>query len=254
MNLEQFRAFSQKLRENLEADNRVLGLVFLGSAAEQSRLPDEHSDHDFFVITSKGVQEEFRQNLAWLPDAEKIAINYRETSHGLKVIYSNGHLIEFAIFDEDELFLARVNDYRVDLDKAEITKSLQQIASQPNPELDPQKALNGFLSELLIGVRRCNRGEKISGKAFIKQYSFYHFMRLLCHYLPAENKQRLDNLDPFRRFELVFPELSREINAAILLEGQDCAKLLLSIADRELSARIPNYPSEAVQLIRQLIN
>src|SRR5687767_12203519 len=115
MQLEQFRAFSQSLKENLDKDNRVLGLVFLGSSAEQGRIPDVYSDHDFFVITVKGVQEDFRQNLAWLPDAENIVINYRETEHGLKVVFANGHLIEFAIFDEDELFLARVNDYRVDL-------------------------------------------------------------------------------------------------------------------------------------------
>jgi lincosamide nucleotidyltransferase B/F len=252
MKLEQFRAFSKNLKANLETDNRVLGLVFLGSAAEQDRIPDEYSDHDFFVITLKGMQEEFRQNLSWLPDAANIVIKYRETEHGLKIIFANGHLIEFAIFDEEELFLARVNDYRVDLDKAQITTSLQQIAAKPFPDFDPQKALNGFLSELLIGLRRCNRGEKISGKAFIKQYSFYHLMRLLSHYLPAANKQRLDNLDPMRRFELVFPELGSEINAALLLEGQDAARLLLTIADRELRERMPNYPTQAVEFIRSL--
>jgi lincosamide nucleotidyltransferase B/F len=253
MNLEHFRAFSQALKENLEEDTRVLGLVFLGSSAEQGRIPDAYSDHDFFVITVKGVQEDFRQNLAWLPDAANIVINYRETEHGLKVIFANGHLIEFAIFDEEELSLARVNDYRVALDKAQINAALSQIAAKPLPDFNPQKALNGFLSELLIGVRRCQRGEKISGKAFIKQYSFYHLMRLLCHYVPAEKKQKLDNLDPFRRFEIVFPDLSREVNTALLLEGEEGAKQLLAIADRELRERMPDYPIEAVELIKSLI-
>jgi hypothetical protein len=126
MQLEEFRAFSQQLKANLEADNRVLGLVFLGSSAEQGRVPDAYSDHDFFVITVKAVQEDFRQNLDWLPDSANIVIKYRETEHGLKVVFANGHLIEFAIFDEDELLLARVNDYRVDLDKTTITQT-------PNP-------------------------------------------------------------------------------------------------------------------------
>jgi lincosamide nucleotidyltransferase B/F len=250
MQLEQFRAFSQELKTNLEKDNRVLGLVFLGSSAEQGRIPDAYSDHDFFVITAKGVQEDFRQNIDWLPDASNIVIKYRETEHGLKVVFTNGHLIEFAIFDEDELLLARVNDYRVDLDKAKITETLQNLAVKSVSDFNPQRALHGFLCELLIGFRRSQRGERISGKAFIKQYAFYNLLKLLCHYLPAENKQKLDNLDPFRRFETVFPEVGREINAALLLNNEECAQTLLAIADRELRDRMPDYPNVTAELIK----
>jgi hypothetical protein len=124
------------------------------------------------------------------------------------------------------------------------------LAAKSAPDFNPQRALHGFLCELLIGYRRSQRGERISGKAFIKQYAFYNLMKLLCHYLPADNKQKLDNLDPFRRFEIVFPQLGQEINAALLLDNEDCAQALLAIADRELKDRMPNYPNITAKLIK----
>ena len=130
MDLERYRSFTRQLRARLESDTRVLGLVAVGSMAEAGRTPDAWSDHDFFVITVPGVQESFRQDLAWLPDAERIVLKVRETAHGLKVLYEDGHLLEFAIFDEAELHLARVNDYRVLLDRAHPEAGLLQLRAK----------------------------------------------------------------------------------------------------------------------------
>ncbi|MCI0714275.1 MAG: aminoglycoside 6-adenylyltransferase [Chloroflexi bacterium] len=253
MQLDQFRAFSRALQQNLEGDSRVLGLVFLGSSAEQGRSPDEYSDHDFFVLTVTGVQEDFRRNLSWLPDSGNIVISYRETAHGLKVIFANGHLVEFAIFDVEELFLARVNDYRVAFDKAEIAERLKKVqALSSTSALNALAEMQAFLCNLQIGLGRCRRGEILSGERLIKQYAFASLLTLLGHYLPSADKSQLDNLDPYRRFEFVFPELGREFHDALLQDGLLAAKSLLTIADRELGATMPDYPTQAVELIRKL--
>ena len=99
MEPEAFRGWTARLSEGLQVDNRVIGLVMLGSSADVGRVPDQWSDHDFFVITHPGAQEAMRQDLDWLPDPDQIVLNVRETAHGLKVLYADGHLIEFAIFD-----------------------------------------------------------------------------------------------------------------------------------------------------------
>ena len=64
MRIDAFRVFKDELVERLAGDERVLGLVFVGSAAERDYAPDEWSDHDFFVITRPGDQEAFRTD-AW---------------------------------------------------------------------------------------------------------------------------------------------------------------------------------------------
>ncbi|MCL4255495.1 MAG: aminoglycoside 6-adenylyltransferase, partial [Anaerolineae bacterium] len=94
MNLTDYRNFTHTLLQNVQADPRVIGLVALGSMAEQNRTPDDWSDHDFFLVVQSGTQELFRQDTSWLPYADRIIMSIRETQHGLKVMYDMPHLIE----------------------------------------------------------------------------------------------------------------------------------------------------------------
>jgi hypothetical protein len=49
MQTDTYHAFTDQLTANLQNDDRVQGLVLLGSTANQSHPPDQWSDHDFFV-------------------------------------------------------------------------------------------------------------------------------------------------------------------------------------------------------------
>ena len=63
MQLDDYRLYTAALTQSLADDPRVLGLIALGSMAEQDYLPDQWSDHDFFVVTIPGQQEAFRTDL-----------------------------------------------------------------------------------------------------------------------------------------------------------------------------------------------
>lgn len=253
MDLELYRSFTQRLRARLEADARVLGLVAVGSMAELGRTPDAWSDHDFFVITVSGTQESFRQDLGWLPDSERIVLKVRETAHGLKVLHDDGHLLEFAIFDEAELHLARVNDYRVLFDRAHLEADLRHLRTKSAAEassVDVERSFALFLSALLVGAGRVARGEVLSGSAFIKQHALGQLLQVLTHCLPTGSENPLDNLDSFRRFEWAFPEQGRALQQLLLLEPGLCARRLLDFAEAQLAHRMERYPERAVQVMR----
>lgn len=250
----EYDAFTQRLRANLENDPRVVGLVALGSMAETSRV-DRWSDHDFFVITAAGVQEDFRANVTWLPDAARVVLNIRETAHGLKIIYDDGHLLEFAVFDVEELGAARINAYAVLIDRERIAERCAQLqqhseVSSRNLERDYQM----FLALLMVGAGRCVRGEVISGSVFIKTYALGHLLPVLAEYLTSADKARLDNLDAYRRFERVFPQVGAVINEALLLEPVAAARRLLDIADGQLRDKLTHYPNEGVALVRRYLS
>jgi lincosamide nucleotidyltransferase B/F len=256
MDITNYNAFTQKLADNLQSDPRVLGLVALGSMAQTNRLPDSWSDHDFFVVTQHSVQEGFRQDLSWLPDAANIVLQVRETAHGLKVLYQNAHIIEFAIFDEQELHLAKVNDYRVIFDRANINAQMAQIVRDSSAEadhFDAERAYAIFLSLLLIGAGRAARGEIISAHQFVKQFALGELTALLVRHLPPAAGAQLDNLNPTRRFERAYPALAAELNAVLLLEPLSSARSLLALADRELRNRLSNYPSAAVEVVQRYL-
>lgn len=256
MKPEAYRAFLSELQARLEPDSRVVGLVLAGSTANQSHPPDEWSDHDFFVVTESGVQEQFRTVFDWLPDHESIVLSVRETAHGLKILYASGHLIEFAVFDREEVGLARLNDYAVVFDRGGVAEAARHIASTERhvpaePVTLPHEA-GMFLCLLVVGAGRVARGEAISGQVFIRAYAVGHLLRALATVLPASQPHQLDNLDVFRRFELVFPQAGAAINAALQREPVTAALGLLDVYEDALSAA-EGYSVSGVATVRAFL-
>jgi hypothetical protein len=245
---EAYERFTRDLRQRLADDPRVLGLVAVGSMARRGTTPDRWSDHDFFVVAAPGAQESFRSDLAWLPRSREIALSFRETAHGVKVVFTDGHLIEFAVFDPDELALARVNRYRVLFDRERIGERLDRVAADTARARPPSDdwLVGQFLTNLLVGVGRHRRGERLSGRQLVASGALGHLVMLLAKHA-ASPPTALDSLDPLRRFESAFPDVGRRLCAALERETPDMARDLLELALAELPGRIP---MEAVAAIR----
>jgi hypothetical protein len=254
MKPEEYRRFTEVLKSKLEAYENVLGLIALGSMSDQDVTPDEWSDHDFFVIVQPGHQEFFRTQLQWLPNPEMIVFSFRETAHGVKVLYRDAHLLEFAIFDPQELHLAQINRYQVLFDRANLENVMQSLQSRGKPIADPAWLFGQFLTNLLVGVARFKRGEQLSGHFFVK-YSALRHLLLLCHlFFHSEKKHLLDDLDPFRRFELVFPEIAESLNDVLQFPVPEAASRMLKIAAEILHDRLPKESVEAIRVVQKFID
>ncbi len=245
--------FSRRLLAAAAADCKVIGLVALGSMARQDYEPDRFSDHDFFLVTVPGVQQSFRDDLAWLPDASAIALAFQETAHGLKVLYRSGHLLEFAVFDLDELRLARVNRYLVLLDRADVAARLADLAARTTAtaraEAPGDRVLFGqFLCHLAIGAGRYARGERASGRHVVFAYAQQELLQLIARRVAAQESHLLDNLDPWRRFERVYPELGDRLSRAAALPAPAAARLLLGIAEDTLLPQLHDLDAPAMAL------
>jgi hypothetical protein len=226
--------------------------------AERGTIPDAWSDHDFFVIVTPGEQERFRRDLSWLPHPETIAFHYRETAHGVKALYADGHLLEFAVFDPEELRLARVNRYRVLLDRERIEERLAELAAESargsaESRADDRFLVGQFLTALLVGVGRDARGERLAGQQLVRSAAIQHLLALLSKHVPAEHAAALDDLDPLRRFETAYPGLGTEIHHALEVPPARGALLLLRVAERELKAGLPEDAAGAIGIVRRRV-
>ncbi len=249
MEPDEYRAFTRELTERLRADPRATGLVAVGSMADRDYAPDEWSDHDFFVITPAGGQEELRADLSWLPSRDRVALAFRETEHGLNVIYDDGHLLEFAVFDLDEIALAGINRRRVLLDRGGVEERVEQVAASPKPPREGSFLFGKAVSAALVAWGRGRRGETLSA-AFMLTWATTYANRLLIETLPAENASLLDGLDSLRRFERVYPELGAELAAIVRLDPADGGPALLDVLERELRPLRPDLPWPALEAVR----
>ena len=245
MNLSEFLDYSRRLAANAEQDSDVIGLVLVGSTADTSRV-DEWSDHDFFWVVKPGTGERYRTDLSWIPDITQAVLWPRETEHGLKVVFEDGRVLEFAVFEDEQLELAALNAYEVSVDKADITDRCKAIAAKSATQkpLEWSREFELFLSLILLGVGRYRRGEKLIAGQFIRSYSLNHLLALIrISQKPVPGSEsREDNLNSFRRFEMQFPDLAESIELACQLEVEEAARQLLSLAGnlRELSASEAN--------------
>lgn len=255
MHLEEYRAFEATLQRKLEADPRVLGLIAVGSMAQRETQPDDWSDHDFLVVVSHGAQEEFRNRTDWLPDPERLVYRFRETAHGVKALYDHGHLIEFAVFDPDELYVARIDQCRVVFDRADVARRMAEVgratADWLRSEAPSDEYLVGQLvTAILVAYGRWVRGERLSARAFLGQ-AVGHFVRLAGRYVPAEVPGVAASIDPQRRFERGYPALGAALDEVLARPVPAAAAGLLELARRELAARVPSFPEAAADVVRR---
>jgi hypothetical protein len=244
-----YRAFTAELRARLAGDERVVGLVAVGSMAARDYEPDAWSDHDFFVITQPGEQEVLRRDLAWLPDRTRVALSFRETDHGLKVIYDNGHMVEFAVFDLDEIALAGVNRYRVLLDRGGVEERTASVETQGRPRQSDEFLFGMTVAAALVAAGRARRGELLSA-AFFVTWTLKHLTALLARAVPSAQASILDELDSLRRFERAYPQLGAELAGIVRLAPDEAAVALLAVADRELRPRRPDLAWHGFDAVR----
>lgn len=252
---ERFADFTRRLVDRAATEPDVLGVVALGSTSEEPPLPDPWSDHDLFLITRPGAQERFRADPGWLPDAERLVLWHRETAHGLKAIWDDGHLAELAVFDPDELALARVNRCRVLLDRADVAARLRAVreataARVASERPDDRWLVGQLLGALLVGAARAARGERLSGHQLVRGAAVGHLLVLAARHLSPAAGAAPDELDPFRRVERGWPPLAAEIEAALRLPVPAAARALLDAAEGALRDRVP-WPRPAAEAVRR---
>lgn len=257
MDPQAYDRFTALLVERLSADDDVLGLVALGSMSGLQPPPDRYSDHDFFVVTRAGAQERLRADPGWLPDAGRVVLWHRETAHGLKAIWDDGHLAELAVFDLEELALARVNRLRVLLDRADVARRIEAVRAATvasTPRVDLRFEAGQLLAALLVGGLRAARGERVSAGQFVRSYAAGHFLRLLEATIPAAPGAVPDDLDPFRRVERGWPGPARALDEALARPPAEAARALLALADATFrgTPAVP-WPAAAVRAVREAL-
>jgi hypothetical protein len=246
--------FIDALLAQAESDPQVIGLVLAGSSAQTERR-DQWSDHDFLMITADGTPEHYRTDLSWLPDHDSIGFSFRETAHGLKVVYRSGLILEFAVFDRAEFAGCALNHYRVVLDRGGITALASTVhdRSIETRPADRATSLRLFLSLVLIGTGRARRGERLSANVMIRDYATAHLLRLLADLLPVEDTAVLDVLDPWRRFESAAPALAAGLDHALSQPIDDVGLALIAQVDPHLRAHWPDYPADDTDLVVHLL-
>lgn len=247
---ERFARFIELLTTTAQSHPDIVGFVGMGSTAQRGRA-DEWSDHDFALVTTEGAEDSYRHDLSWLPATDSIALSVVEHHGGVKVIYDDGHVLEFGITSINGLTNWAGNAYEVFYDAGGVEEAFVGVVSKPLPTgvRDDAADIRLVLTQVLIGVGRFRRGEVLSGGESVRSEALAYLLRVLGRRLPGDTGM-LDTLDPRRRFERVHPELAARLADALQSDVESAARELLTIAEEQLEPGWDAFPREGLAAVR----
>ena len=200
------------LAESLQSRPDALALLALGSVGRETERIDAWSDLDFFVIVRPGAKAAYVRELDWLAAAHPIAWAFKNTADGYKALMADGVLCEFAVFEPQELPGIPFAPGRWIWRREE---EVPEHWATPVPELpQPQSAdwrVGEALSNLLVGLQRYLRGERVAAMRMVQVYAMDRVMELID---AAEAHAPGVSRDPFtadRRFELRHPARASDV-------------------------------------------
>jgi len=186
----------------------ALALLALGSVGMDTSRLDEHSDLDFFVIVAPGAKAKYLGSLSWLEQAHPVTFSFPNTPDGRKALFQDGIFAEYAVFEPPELQHVSSSSVRVVWQRGDALDPLAVLGSPPTPQTHSQEwHTNEALTNLLVGLHREARGERLTATRFIQTYAVERVLAIVALQQRAESGDP-DLFMPERRFESRFPSMS----------------------------------------------
>ena len=209
----------EEIGVSLEQTGKALALIGLGSVGTELERLDEYSDLDFFAIVQDGFKAEFLTNLSWLTKLQTVTYAFQNTRDGFKLLYADGVLCEFAVFELYELQSASFTAGRIIWKAAHIPDAIAQ-SCVPLSVAEPrfEHNLGEALTNLYVGVQRYRRGEKLIAARFVQQYAVDHVLELAERVEAPQNAMR-DLFNRERRLEQRLPVLAGQLEQFV--QGYD---------------------------------
>ncbi|MEN4013062.1 MAG: hypothetical protein AB1453_07255 [Chloroflexota bacterium] len=205
----------EQIARSLQTQRGALALIGLGSCGVEIARMDAWSDLDFFVLVERGFKSAYLDDLGWLSSLCPLAYAFANTRDGYKVLFADGIFCEFGVFEPGELSEIPYAAGRMVWKRPEVPDALRQPAAPPVPPLarDADWLLGEALTNLLVGLGREQRGERLSAARFIQGYAVERVLELIEAGGSAPAAAPLDVFDPPRRFEQRHPAAAAELGS-----------------------------------------
>jgi hypothetical protein len=189
----------------LQRRDDALALLALGSVGRETERLDEWSDLDFFVLVRDDAKPAYLERLDWLGEAHPLAWHFRNTPDGHKALMADGVFCEFAVFELAELPRIPYAPGRFVWRRDEVDPALAAPVQPLPASPDPEWLVGEALGNLLVGLQRHARGERLAASRMVQAFALDRVLELMDlragHAPPAR--------DPFsveRRVERRWPE------------------------------------------------
>jgi hypothetical protein len=198
------------LARELSARADALGLLALGSVGTETARLDAWSDLDFFILVRDGAKGRYIENLDWLTAAHPLIWHFQNTVDGHKALMTDGVFCEFAVFEIHELSRISYAPGRFVWRRIEVDEALAHARLSLPARHSSDWLVGEALSNLIIGLQRHARGEKLAAMRMIQVQSLDRVLEFL-ELQQLGSQESGAARDPFnvdRRIEIRSPQVA----------------------------------------------
>jgi len=238
----------RSLAATLAKHDDALALLALGSVGRETERLDEWSDVDFFVLVRAGAKARYIDDLSWLECACPLVWHFRNTADGHKALMADGLFCEFAVFEAHELAGIPYAPGRFVWRRDEVPEALATPLRPLPARADKQWLVGEALSNLIVGLQRHARGEKLAAMRMVQVHALDRVLELLEHDAPPGPVGR----DPFsvdRRVEQRLPQAATDLAAWAPGYAGTCGAALTLLAVIEAQAGVPDAVSSRIRTL-----
>jgi hypothetical protein len=164
----------------LERRGDVIALLGLGSVGAALDRLDEHSDLDFFVVVEDEARTGYLEQIGWLEAVAPVVYSFRNTIDGRKILWADGVYAEYAVFTLDGLRGAHTTGARVVWRRADAPEGLEHAGRPaPSSHFTPEHQVGEALTNLLVGLHRDLRGERLAATRLIQMHAVDRLLTFL---------------------------------------------------------------------------
>ncbi|MBE1298722.1 MAG: hypothetical protein GJ680_02265 [Alteromonadaceae bacterium] len=181
----------EQIQQQVSSLPHVHELRLSDHAYLQHPMHSNDCDLHFVLLVDSGFQSRFIDCLSWLTEIQHIAFKYRHVDNGYRFLFSDGIYCEFTV---EEL------KFGESADSVNLTTRQTEIATlRPSGQLnaigldegqDEDWLLGEMLTNLLIGLRRFNRGDRLSAFYCIQHHALSSLLELLVQWEVSQTKQK----------------------------------------------------------------
>lgn len=177
----------EQIRGVIAAQNHTLAMLIPGDNSHAHAMRDDDCDIGLMLLVEPGYKQKFLEDINWLADIQHIAFEFRRSPGHFRFLFSDGIFCDLTVMEKQELETQPISAENIAWQHPALHTEIFDMAVPQSSRHhrdaiieydDPQWLLGELLTNLLIGLRRFNKGEKLSAFYLIQHHALSRLLTL----------------------------------------------------------------------------
>lgn len=191
----------EQIRLAIAAQNHTLAMLLPHRNGPLHAMRADDCDIGFMLLVEVGCKELFLGDIEWLSEIQHIAFEFRRSPGHFRFLFSDGIFCDLTVMEKHEMENTDILPKDIAWQRATIHSDIFDVAVPQSSRQylddiveydEPDWLLGELLTNLLIGLRRFNNGEKLSAFYLIQHHALSRLLSLVNQWERKTSK----NCDP----------------------------------------------------------